>query len=61
MTGVEQPDSGVVLINHQKEIIIPRSMRKAWASVTVYQEVNLCPIVTELEYSNWREPHNSVL
>jgi galactofuranose transport system ATP-binding protein len=43
LTGVEQPDSGVVLINQQKAVIKSPQHAQQLGISTVYQEVNLCP------------------
>lgn len=43
LTGVEQPDSGSILINNQPHTIKSTQHAQSLGISTVYQEVNLCP------------------
>lgn len=49
LTGVEQPDSGVVMINQQKAVIKSPQHAQQLGISTVYQEVNLCPHLSVAE------------
>ncbi|TLM99953.1 sugar ABC transporter ATP-binding protein [bacterium] len=58
LTGVEQPDAGIILINGQKEVIRSTQNAQALGISTVYQEVNLCPHLSVAEnILIGREPH----
>src|SRR5512143_4086975 len=49
LTGVEQPDMGVITINQQTVSIRSPQHAQALGITTVYQEVNLCPQLTIAE------------
>jgi monosaccharide-transporting ATPase len=49
LTGVNQPDSGTVMVNHQTISIKSPQHAQALGISTVYQEVNLCPQLTIAE------------
>jgi simple sugar transport system ATP-binding protein len=58
LTGVEQPDAGVIKINGQSEIIRSTQHAQALGISTVYQEINLCPHLSIAEnILIGREPH----
>src|SRR4030042_2871568 len=42
LTGVDQPDSGTIMLNQQKVTIRSPQHAQALSISTVYQEVNLC-------------------
>ncbi|MBN1122933.1 MAG: sugar ABC transporter ATP-binding protein [Anaerolineae bacterium] len=49
LTGVEQPDAGVVMINQQKMTIRSPQHAQEIGISTVYQETNLCPDLSVAE------------
>jgi len=49
LTGVEQPDTGVITINQQTVSIRSPQYAQELGITTVYQEVNLCPQLTIAE------------
>jgi monosaccharide-transporting ATPase len=49
LTGVEQPDAGVVMIDHQKMTIRSPQHAQDLGISTVYQETNLCPDLSVAE------------
>ena len=58
LTGVEQPDAGIIRINGQKEVIRSTQHAQVLGISTVYQEVNLCPHLSVAEnILIGREPH----
>jgi len=58
LTGVEQPDAGIIMINGQKEVIRSTQNAQALGISTVYQEINLCPHLSMAEnILIGREPH----
>ena len=58
LTGVEQPDTGTILINGQKATIHSPWQAQLLGISTVYQEVNLCPHLSVAEnILIGREPH----
>jgi galactofuranose transport system ATP-binding protein len=58
LTGVEQPDEGLIMINNKKEVIRTTQHAQELGISTVYQEVNLCPHLSVAEnILIGREPH----
>jgi len=58
LTGVEQPDEGVILIDNKKSVIHSTQNAQELGISTVYQEVNLCPHLSVAEnILIGREPH----
>ena len=58
LTGVEQPDAGIIMINGQAEIIRSTQHAQDLGISTVYQEINLCPHLSIAEnILIGREPH----
>ena len=58
LTGVDQPDSGTILIDGRKTSIRSPQHAQALGISTVYQEVNLCPNLSVAEnILIGREPH----
>lgn len=49
LTGVDQPDSGTILIDQQQQSIRSPQHAQSLGISTVYQEVNLCPQLTIAE------------
>jgi galactofuranose transport system ATP-binding protein len=58
LTGVEQPDGGLITINQEKTTIRSPQNAQELGISTVYQEVNLCPHLSVAEnILIGREPH----
>jgi len=58
LTGVEQPDNGVITIDQKKAAIHSPQQAQGLGISTVYQEVNLCPHLSVAEnILIGREPH----
>jgi simple sugar transport system ATP-binding protein len=58
LTGVEQPDNGVITIDQKKATIRSTQQAQELGISTVYQEVNLCPHLSVAEnILIGREPH----
>jgi simple sugar transport system ATP-binding protein len=58
LTGVEQPDSGTLMIDQQNIVIKSTQHAQQLGISTVYQEVNLCPHLSVAEnILIGREPH----
>lgn len=58
LTGVEQPDAGIIKINGQAEVIYSTQHAQELGISTVYQEINLCPHLSLAEnILIGREPH----
>ena len=58
LTGVEQPDSGTIMIDQKKVTIRSPQHAQGLGISTVYQEVNLCPHLSVAEnILIGREPH----